>query len=105
MAGAARLLDHRTKLGAVPRAGRAMIGDSRRTDDRKDKTAWGKRSSGSLGRSARRLSANPPSCVVRSLWPVLRAPMMQNITLHAHDLVAAAEREIETLPVAEAIKL
>jgi rhodanese-related sulfurtransferase len=31
--------------------------------------------------------------------------MVQNITLHAHDLVAAAEREIETLPVAEAIKL
>jgi rhodanese-related sulfurtransferase len=31
--------------------------------------------------------------------------MVQNITLHAHDLVATAEREIETLPVAEAIRL
>jgi rhodanese-related sulfurtransferase len=31
--------------------------------------------------------------------------MVQNITLHAEDLVAAAEREIETLPVAEAIRL
>src|SRR3974377_1343117 len=31
--------------------------------------------------------------------------MAQNITLHAGDLVAAAEREIETLPVAEAIGL
>jgi rhodanese-related sulfurtransferase len=31
--------------------------------------------------------------------------MVQNITLHAHDLVSAAEREIETLPVAEAIRL
>jgi rhodanese-related sulfurtransferase len=30
---------------------------------------------------------------------------VQNITLHAHDLVATAEREIETLPVAEAIRL
>src|SRR5262249_12993715 len=31
--------------------------------------------------------------------------MPQQITTHVHDLVAAAEREIETLPVAEAIKL
>ena len=31
--------------------------------------------------------------------------MPQNITVHADDLVAAANREIETLPVAEAIKL
>jgi len=31
--------------------------------------------------------------------------MAQNITLHVDDMVAAAEREIETLPVAEAIKL
>ena len=31
--------------------------------------------------------------------------MAQNITVHADDLVAAAEREIETLPAAEAIKL
>ncbi len=31
--------------------------------------------------------------------------MAQNITLHAEDMVAAAEREIETLPVAEAMKL
>jgi rhodanese-related sulfurtransferase len=31
--------------------------------------------------------------------------MAQNITQHVEDMVAAAEREIETLPVAEAIKL
>jgi len=31
--------------------------------------------------------------------------MAQNITLHVDDLVAAAEREIENLPAAEAIKL
>jgi rhodanese-related sulfurtransferase len=31
--------------------------------------------------------------------------MVQNITVHASDLVAAAEHEIETLPAAEAIKL
>ena len=31
--------------------------------------------------------------------------MAQNITLHAEDMVAAAEREIETLPVLEAIRL
>jgi rhodanese-related sulfurtransferase len=31
--------------------------------------------------------------------------MVQTITQHADDLVAAAEREIETLPVAEAIRL
>jgi len=31
--------------------------------------------------------------------------MAQNITLHVDDLIAAAEREIETLPAAEAIKL
>ena len=31
--------------------------------------------------------------------------MAQNITHHVEDMVAAAEREIETLPVAQAIKL
>ena len=31
--------------------------------------------------------------------------MTQNITLHVDDMVAAAEREIETMPVAEAIRL
>jgi len=31
--------------------------------------------------------------------------MVQNITLHVDDMVAAAEREIETLPAADAIKL
>jgi rhodanese-related sulfurtransferase len=31
--------------------------------------------------------------------------MAQNITLHVKDLIAAAEQAIETLPVAEAIKL
>src|SRR5215468_5885897 len=31
--------------------------------------------------------------------------MAQNITLHVEDMVAAAEREIETLPVAEAIRV
>ncbi len=31
--------------------------------------------------------------------------MAQDITLHVADMVAAAEREIETLPVAEAIRL
>jgi rhodanese-related sulfurtransferase len=31
--------------------------------------------------------------------------MTQNITVHVDDLVAAAEREIETLPAAEAAKL
>src|SRR5712675_678843 len=31
--------------------------------------------------------------------------MAQNITLHVDDMVAAAEREIETLPAADAIKL
>ena len=31
--------------------------------------------------------------------------MAQTITQHADDLVAAAEREIETLPVAEAVRL
>ena len=31
--------------------------------------------------------------------------MVQNITLHADDMVAAAEREIENMPVAEALKL
>ncbi len=31
--------------------------------------------------------------------------MAQTITLHVGDMVAAAEREVETLPVAEAIKL
>ncbi len=31
--------------------------------------------------------------------------MAQTITLHVDDMIAAAEREIETLPVAEAIKL
>jgi rhodanese-related sulfurtransferase len=31
--------------------------------------------------------------------------MVQTITQHADDLVAAAEREIETLPVAEAVRL
>src|SRR4029077_16449875 len=31
--------------------------------------------------------------------------MAQNITLHVDEMVAAAEREIETLPVADAIRL
>jgi rhodanese-related sulfurtransferase len=31
--------------------------------------------------------------------------MAQNITLHVDDMVAAAEREIENMPVAEAIRL
>jgi len=31
--------------------------------------------------------------------------MAQNITLHVEDMVAAAEREIETLPVMDAIRL
>src|SRR5260221_11185399 len=31
--------------------------------------------------------------------------MAQNITLHVDDMVAAAEREIETVPAADAIKL
>ena len=31
--------------------------------------------------------------------------MAQTITLHVEDMVAAAEREIETLPVSEAIRL
>jgi rhodanese-related sulfurtransferase len=31
--------------------------------------------------------------------------MAQNITLHVEDMVAAAEREIETLAVADAVKL
>jgi rhodanese-related sulfurtransferase len=31
--------------------------------------------------------------------------MPQNITVHAHDLIADAEREIETLSVADAIRL
>ena len=31
--------------------------------------------------------------------------MVQNITIHVDDMVAAAEREIENLPAAEAIKL
>ena len=31
--------------------------------------------------------------------------MAQNITVHVEDMVAAAEREIETLPVADAIRL
>src|SRR5215472_2702991 len=34
-----------------------------------------------------------------------RALMAQNITLHVEDMVAAAGREIETLPVLEAIRL
>src|SRR5215831_629227 len=34
-----------------------------------------------------------------------RALMAQNITLHVEDMVAAAEREIETLPALEAIRL
>jgi rhodanese-related sulfurtransferase len=41
--------------------------------------------------------------------PTLRlqqeSAMAQNITLHVDDLIAAAEREVETLPAAEAIKL
>jgi rhodanese-related sulfurtransferase len=31
--------------------------------------------------------------------------MTQNITVHVEDLVAAAEREIETMPAADAVKL
>ena len=40
-----------------------------------------------------------------TIGPQGRAAIVQNITLHADDMVAAAEREIENMPVAEALKL
>src|SRR5215475_2476397 len=45
-------------------------------------------------------SAALPHCNVKG-----RAAMAQNIALHVDELVAAAEREIETLPAADAVKL
>jgi rhodanese-related sulfurtransferase len=46
-----------------------------------------------------------PARVSATIAAQQESRMAQHITLHVDDMVAAAEREVETLPVTEAIKL